>query len=239
MSSGLPRAARAGTTVYLAVGEYENENLRGGVQRLVDALKAGNSTTVPEWSYTEIKDQDHNSMPLPSLYWALEARYVKWRFPFFETLAELDSLGGLKALENHYDRFSKHFGYAASVPEDRLSSVASIYIAADRHAEVLDFAARYAAAYPRSAEGWVNRAAYDLLRRGRIGPAIAAFTKNTERFPESANAHDSMGEAYCRSGDKAAGQRSYQEAARIAATRTPPSPRLAQYQAKAAKGCDP
>jgi hypothetical protein len=238
VSAGLPHAARVRAAVYLAVGEYENENLRGGVQRLVDALKAGDSTTVPEWSFSDMKDQDHNSMPLPSLYWALETRYAKWRFPFFETLAELDSLGGLKALENHYQRFSRHFGYAASVPEERLSSVASIYVAADRHAEVLDLAARYAAPYPRSAEAWVNQAGYDLMRRGRMGPAIAAFKKNTERFPESANAYDSLGEAYCRSGDKAAGQRSYQEAARVAAARTPPSPRIAEYQAKAVKGCD-
>jgi len=239
MRVGLPRAARARGAVYIAVGEHENANLRGGVQRLVDALKAGDSTTVPEWSFSDMKDQDHNSMPMPSLYWALETRYAEWRFPFFETLAELDSLGGLEALENHYDRFSKRFGYAAPVPEERLSSVASIYLAADRHAEVLDLATRFAAPYPRSAEGWTNQAGYDLLRRSRIGPAIAVFKKNAERFPGSANAHDSLGEAYCRSGEKAAGQRSYQEAARIAAASTPPSPRLAQYQAKAAKGCDP
>ena len=239
MTAGLTRAARARAAIYLAVGEYENANLRGGVQRLVDALKARDSTTAPEWSFSDMKDQDHNSMPMPSLYWALETRYAKWRFPFFETLAELDSLGGLDALEKHYDRFSKHFGYAASVPEDRLSSVVNIYIAADRHAEVLDLAGRYSGPYPRSAESWVNQTGYDLMRRGRTGPAIAAFKENAERFPASPNVHDSLGEAYCRSGDKAAGQRSYQEAARVAAARTPPPARLAQYQAKAAKGCDP
>ena len=238
LKDGLRRAARSGAAVFIAVGEYENANLRGGVQRLVAALKAGDSTTVPEWSFSDMKDQDHNSMPLPSLYWALETRYAKWRFPFFETLAELDSLGGLKALETHYARFSKHFGYAAPVPEDRLSSVTSIYIAANRHSEVFDLTARYFVSYPRSAEAWTNQAAYDLLRRGRTGPAIAAFKKNAERFSDSPNVHDSLGEAYCRAGDKVAGQRSYQEAARVAAARTPPSPRLAQYQARAAKGCD-
>ena len=238
VTAGLPRAARAGAAVYLAVGEYENANLRSGVQQLVDALKAGNATTVPEWSFSDMKDQDHNSMPMPSLYWALETRYAKWRFPFFETLAELDSLGGLEALQRHYDRFAKHYGYAASVPEDRLSSVASIYVAADRHADVLDLAARYFVPYPRAVESWVNQAGYDLIRRGRITQAIAALKMNAERFPESPNAHDSLGDAYCRSGDRAAGERSYQNAARVAAGRTPPS-RLAAYQAKAAKGCDP
>jgi len=84
----------------------------------------------------------------------------------------------------------------------------------------------------------VNQAGYDLIRRGRITQAIAALKMNAERFPESPNAHDSLGDAYCRSGDRAAGERSYQNAARVAAGRTPPS-RLAAYQAKAAKGCDP
>jgi len=239
MTAGLPRAARARAAVYLAVGEYENANLRGGVQQLVDALKAGNTTTVPEWSFSDMKDQDHNSMPMPSLYWALETRYARWRFPFFETLAELESLGGLNALESHYARFAKHYGYAASVPEERLSSVASIYIAAERHAEVLDLTERYSAPYPRSAESWVNQAGYDLLRRGRMAQAIAAFKRNTEWFAESPNAHDSLGDAYCRSGDREAGRRSYQDAARVAAARTPPSSQLTEYQAKAAKGCDP
>ena len=239
MSAGLSRAARARAAVYLAVGEYENANLRNGVQQLVDALKAGDTTTVPEWSFSDMKDQDHNSMPMPSLYWALETRYARWRFPFFETLAELDSLGGLNALESHYARFAKHYGYAASVPEERLSSVASIYIAAERHAEVLDLTERYSAPYPRSAESWVNQAGYDLLRRGRMAQAIAAFKRNTEWFAESPNAHDSLGDAYCRSSDREAGRRSYQDAARVAAARTPPSSRLTEYQAKAAKGCDP
>jgi enterochelin esterase-like enzyme len=55
----------------------------------------------------------------------------------------------------------------------------------------------------------------------------------------SPNTHDSLGDAYCRSGDREAGRRSYQDAARVAAARTPPASRLTEYQAKAAKGCDP
>ena len=239
MTDGLPKAARARAAVYLAVGEHENANLRRGVQQLVDALKAGNATTVPEWSFSDMKDQDHNSMPMPSLYWALETRYARWRFPFFETLAELDDFGGLDGLESHYARFAKHYGYAALVPEQRLSSVASIYVAADRHADVLDLTARYSGPYPRSSESWVNQAGYDLLRRGRTAQAIATFQKNTEWFADSPNAHDSLGDAYCRSGDREAGRRSYQDAARLAAARMTPPSRLTEYQAKADRGCDP
>ena len=87
------------------------------------------------------------------------------------------------------------------------------------------------------AKSWVNQAGYDLLRRGRMAQAIA-FKRNTAWFAESPNAHDSLGDAYCRSGEGEAGRRSYQDSARVAAARTPPS-RLTEYQAKAAKGCDP
>lgn len=42
----------------------------------------------------------------------------------------------------------------------------------------------------------VNRNGYTKLRDGDIEAAIKLFQYNIDHFPESANAHDSMGEAY-------------------------------------------
>ncbi|OGT59506.1 MAG: hypothetical protein A3E01_01620 [Gammaproteobacteria bacterium RIFCSPHIGHO2_12_FULL_63_22] len=45
-------------------------------------------------------------------------------------------------------------------------------------------------------EGETNRMGYNLLGAGRVADAIAVFRLNTLLHPDSANAHDSLGEAY-------------------------------------------
>lgn len=50
-------------------------------------------------------------------------------------------------------------------------------------------------------EGSLNAFGYELLEAGDIHDAIAVFRLNTEQFPESANAWDSLAEGYLRAGD--------------------------------------
>ncbi len=237
MRAGLARAARAGAALHLTVGEHENERLRDGVQRLAAALRAADPGTVPVWTYVDMTDEDHSSTPPRSLYHALEARYAEWRFPFFEDQAELDRAGGLRGLEEHYQRFSERFGYRAPPPEARLVQVARLYFAAERPDDVIQLAGAYAAQYPATAEGMVNQIGYDQLRRGQVAQAVQTFRSNAEAFPASPNVHDSLGDAYCRAGDAPSGRQSYQQAARAAETRSPPHPRVAWYQEKANRGC--
>lgn len=236
---GLPRAAKAGAAVYLTVGQYESEQLRGGVQQFAAALRSTASTAAPAWSFVDMTDEDHSSTPQRSLYNALEARYVEWRFPFFEDVTELDQLGGLQGLDAHYHRFSTRFGYRVPPPEARLLQAGRIYIAAERHDDVLRLARKYATQYPATAEGLVNQVGYDQLRRGHVDRAIQTLKNNAEAFPDSPNVHDSLGDAYCRAGHTASARQSYQRAARVAETRSPPHPRLALYREKANKGCAP
>ncbi len=48
----------------------------------------------------------------------------------------------------------------------------------------------------------IDRLGYEALDRKEFPLAVAVFKHNAEAFPESANAFDSLGEAYLRSGDK-------------------------------------
>jgi tetratricopeptide (TPR) repeat protein len=50
-------------------------------------------------------------------------------------------------------------------------------------------------------EELVNDVGYDLLRKSQVEPAIALFQLNVADHPASANAYDSMGEAYAVHGD--------------------------------------
>ncbi len=52
-------------------------------------------------------------------------------------------------------------------------------------------------------EGEFNEAGYRLLGRGMVAAAIAVFQLTVEQFPESANAYDSLAEAYAANGDTA------------------------------------
>jgi tetratricopeptide (TPR) repeat protein len=51
-------------------------------------------------------------------------------------------------------------------------------------------------------ENELNIYGYNLLNAGQHDKAIEIFILNTKRFPKSANAFDSLGEAYATKGDK-------------------------------------
>jgi tetratricopeptide (TPR) repeat protein len=59
-------------------------------------------------------------------------------------------------------------------------------------------------------EGLMNELGYALLRRAKRAEAVAAFTLNVDAFPRSANAQDSLGEAYAAAGDTARAIASYE-----------------------------
>jgi hypothetical protein len=57
-------------------------------------------------------------------------------------------------------------------------------------------------AFAASNENELNNYGYQLLLQGNHDKAIEIFTMNTQRFPKSANAFDSLGEGYATKGDK-------------------------------------
>lgn len=56
----------------------------------------------------------------------------------------------------------------------------------------------------------LNQLGYALLGRGKTAEAIEVFTLTVNAFPRSANAHDSLGEAYAAAGDVARAIASYE-----------------------------
>ncbi len=59
-----------------------------------------------------------------------------------------------------------------------------------------------AEALPNATEGELNIYGYQLLGQQKFDKAIEIFEMNTKKHPESANAWDSLGEAYALKGDK-------------------------------------
>ena len=61
----------------------------------------------------------------------------------------------------------------------------------------------------------VNALGYDLLGEERFDVAIAVFRRNVERFPESSNVYDSLGEAYLESGQLEAALENYERSVEL------------------------
>jgi predicted alpha/beta superfamily hydrolase len=232
---GLPRAAQAGAAAYLTVGELETENIRGGVQKFADVLRAAPAGQAPVSTFSILPDEDHNSTPHRSLYNALESRYQSYRLPLFLTLAELDSVGGVTGMQRHYRLFGERFRYPALPPPNRVVTAAEILTDSGRFDQVMKLAATYERDYPRIAEQIVNAAGYAQLRRGRLADGLATLTRNAELFPDSPNVHDSLGDARCLNGDEKGALESRQNAVRAAERAS--HPRLPSYQAKLTKPC--
>ncbi len=64
-------------------------------------------------------------------------------------------------------------------------------------------------------EAGTNALGYRLMQAKRFADAIEVLKLNVEDYPRSANAYDSLGEAYSISGDKAAAIMTYEKAVRI------------------------
>jgi CubicO group peptidase (beta-lactamase class C family) len=69
---------------------------------------------------------------------------------------------------------------------------------------------------PADTEAIVNRVGYDALNIWDAEAALVPLAWNTRRFPNSANAHDSLGEAYRAAGQLAAARDSYAHALALA-----------------------
>ena len=64
-------------------------------------------------------------------------------------------------------------------------------------------------------EGDINRVGYQLLQDGKKKEAIEVFKINTETFPKSGNAYDSLGEAYLADGDKKSAIANYKKSVEL------------------------
>lgn len=64
----------------------------------------------------------------------------------------------------------------------------------------------------------LNQLGYEFLREDKVDLAITVFGLNAEAFPRSANAFDSLGEAYLKHGDRELAVRSYRKSLDLDAT---------------------
>ncbi len=78
-------------------------------------------------------------------------------------------------------------------------------LSAGKHSEAIEGYRKIFAATPRNvsvSEERLNTLGYGLLRQKKVPEAVALFKLNTEFYPKSSNAYDSLADAYAASGEK-------------------------------------
>lgn len=104
-------------------------------------------------------------------------------------------------------------------PFRRVTSEAVVHICAKKSAaELMSFLDDLRAKDPTSpiiAEQSVNQLGYVFVRRGDTSKSIDVFKWNTQSYPASGNAFDSLGEAYVKAGDTMNALASYRSALQV------------------------
>lgn len=125
---------------------------------------------------------------------------------------------GATVVELGRNLFAVAHGAPASHPKRLLSDLLTPIAARDGVA-AMETAFRAAPTEGEDAydvsEGALNSLGYSLLRKGMRDPAIRVFEWNAAAHPQSANVHDSLGEAYLSAGRKDDARRSYETALRL------------------------
>jgi predicted alpha/beta superfamily hydrolase len=104
---------------------------------------------------------------------------------------------GSVVLRSHYVGLRKVYEGWQMPRDPETGAVAGGLKAADEHYRWLTQKFGYTIPAP---EGLINQIGYQYLGSGNSEEAIATFKTNVERYPESANVYDSLGEAYEKSG---------------------------------------
>jgi len=143
-----------------------------------------------------------------TLWWQGDERDQRpWKAP--DVAADL-------TFENYRSNVDPAFNAAmAYVPSKPLSEILAASVSADKPSASTDAFAEWKAD-PRNAyadpERELIRLGYRLLAAKRVPEAVQIFRLAVEAAPQSANAHDSLGEAYAASGDRDSAIRSYEAA---------------------------
>lgn len=122
-------------------------------------------------------------------------------------LADAERIHALNVEMNPASAFARRSHAATALV---LSFAAGVEPGEVRHAELLQ-------AYGPSiiTEAFTNQVGYDLLARRLNAAAVAAFRINAERFPDSANVWDSLGEGLAANGDVPGAIAAYERSLRI------------------------
>jgi uncharacterized protein len=127
-----------------------------------------------EWQAEQLKDEDHGSVVLRSHYLGLRKVFDGWQMPRDSQTGTV--VGGMKGVDEHYQKLSQRFGYAIPVPEGLINQVGYQYLFGGKSDEAIATFKLNVDRYPNSANVYDSLAeAYE--RGGRLDLATPLYEK--------------------------------------------------------------
>jgi len=143
-------------------------------------------------------------------------------YPEWNSAAEFERNGGLKALDAYFTELSRLCGYEV-LPSDRsMMGILFVYLDAGMYQKAETVMQRLLGRKSISPQ-FVNSMGYYLLREGYVEEAMICFKRNAEERSHAANSWDSLGDGYKASGDMTRAVESYKKAVRIAELNNDPA----------------
>jgi tetratricopeptide (TPR) repeat protein len=138
----------------------------------------------------------------------------------------VDEDHGSVVMRTHYQGLRKVFA-GWQLPREKDGSIAGGLAGAEKHYAALSQRMGYQVQVP---EALINQIGYQFLLGPdkKVAEAIEVFKVNVERYPDSANVHDSLGEAYEAAGKLDLARAGYEKAIAIGSPRNDPN--LAAYK---------
>jgi uncharacterized protein len=157
----------------------------------------------------EIEELVSSNRAYRDMLTARAPRTLRWRFEEMdrEDHGTIVHRAAYRGLELVFD------GWAAPAGTDTLDAL-------ERHYSSLSTRFRFRVRVP---EARLNLLGYRLMAAGKTDESLAAFRRNVELYPNSANVYDSLAEALERVGDRAAAIQNYELAVRHAARNRDPA----------------
>jgi tetratricopeptide (TPR) repeat protein len=119
-----------------------------------------------EWHYTVMENDDHNTVPLKSMYEGLETLYKDWQIKV--DVADRS----INVVEDHYSKLSEKYGYKVEIPENVLNTLGYRAIGREKFELAIEFFLHNVNLYPESAnvydslgEGYEAAGKLDLARK--------------------------------------------------------------------------
>lgn len=125
----------------------------------------------------------------------LKDEYHLKGYPNRSSYAKFKEAGGMKSLQNYFNRLSEYSGYTVNPSNSTMRGVMKIHLEAKKMKVADSLKTVFFKSYNPD-ETTINEFGYDFLNSDTPEYALEFFKENTIKYPNSSNAWDSLGEAY-------------------------------------------
>ncbi|HTS62223.1 MAG TPA: alpha/beta hydrolase-fold protein [Candidatus Acidoferrales bacterium] len=178
--SFLSRTGPLQADLYLAATDL-SDKIPSEVARLNAALTKSSPAGF-RWKFDWMQEENHMSIPLPSIYRGLEAIFEEWRLA---DPLEMFNRGGIEAIHKRYRDAGRRFGYPErTTPAFTVSLVVAALIGAGRLEEASAVLLHDPAAYPPP---WnqLDALARAYEKRGDTGQAVRYYRLSLKQNPRN------------------------------------------------------